>query len=99
MVFKPALNHKPAISANVVMYENPIVPVQVYYFIPVGFRGDLKQMGQAFNLTRKPGSEKVQRLHMARFWIKGFFHCLLGLGVFGFRHKTCRSCSRTLYRL
>ncbi|CAE7751229.1 unnamed protein product [Symbiodinium sp. CCMP2592] len=32
---------------------------EVYYFIPVGFRGDLKQMGQAFNLTRKPGSEKV----------------------------------------
>lgn len=33
--------------------------MQVYYFIPVGFRGDLKQVVQAFNLKRKPGSEQA----------------------------------------
>ena len=28
------------------------------FFIPVGFRGDLKYLAQAFNFTRKPGKEQ-----------------------------------------
>ena len=49
-------------------------------------------MGQAFNLTRKPGAEKVQRPHMAGSLIKGLLHCLLGLGAFAFGLKTYVEC-------
>ena len=44
------------------------------YFIPVGFRGDLKYLAQAFNFTRKPGKEQDQ---------PGRVMCLLCLGTYG----------------
>ncbi|CAE7709926.1 unnamed protein product [Symbiodinium sp. CCMP2592] len=53
------LNSAIVADFNKLSAEGLLVGKEVYYFIPVGFRGDLKQMGQAFNLTRKPGSEKV----------------------------------------
>ena len=41
------------------------------YFIPVGFRGDLKYLAQAFNLTRKPGKEHAAWACDVVFWCWG----------------------------
>ncbi|CAE7298093.1 unnamed protein product, partial [Symbiodinium sp. KB8] len=54
------LNSAIVADFNKLSQEGVQVGDEVYYFIPVGFRGDLKQMCQAFNLTRKPGAELVQ---------------------------------------
>ena len=93
---KPQPQPTPPPPSSLCNCRTPILPVQVYYFIPVGFRGDLKQMCQAFNLTRKPGAEKAQRPHMAGSFIKDFCCSNVCWGAWAFSFKTYTTCIRIL---
>ncbi|CAE7323649.1 L96, partial [Symbiodinium microadriaticum] len=75
------LNSAIVVDFTKLSQEGVQVGGEVYYFIPVGFRGDLKQMCQAFNLTRKPGAEKAQRIDYMHTFHLGVARDLVGTAL------------------